>query len=96
STGLINMNARLYDPVLGRFLSADTIVPSAGNMQDFNRYAYVLNNPLAYTDPSGHSWWTNVRDTVVKPVAIAVVAVAVFYLAAPLGTYMRQHWGLRE
>jgi len=46
STGLINMNARLYDPVLGRFISADTIVPNPGNMQDFNRYSYVLNNPL--------------------------------------------------
>lgn len=56
STGLINMNARLYDPVLGRFLSADTVVPGAGNMQNFNRYAYVLNNPLAYTDPTGHFW----------------------------------------
>jgi len=54
STGLINMNARLYDPVLGRFLSADTIVPSPGNMQAFNRYSYVLNNPLLYTDPTGH------------------------------------------
>jgi len=52
STGLINMNARLYDPVLGRFLSADTIVPSAGNMQGFNRYSYALNNPLTYIDPT--------------------------------------------
>gem|GEM_PF-6083879 len=40
--GLVNMNARLYDPVLGRFISADTIVPEPGNMQAFNRYAYVL------------------------------------------------------
>ena len=56
STGLINMNARPYDPILGRFLSADTVVPSAGNMQGFSRYSYVLNNPLLYTDPSGHFW----------------------------------------
>jgi len=85
STGLINMNARLYDPVLGRFLSADTIVPSPGNMQGFNRYSYVLNNPLAYTDPSGHSWWTNFRDSVLKPTVIIAVAVAVAYFAPPLG-----------
>jgi len=48
------MNARLYDPVLGRFISADTVVPEPGNMQAFNRYSYALNNPLMYTDPSGH------------------------------------------
>ncbi|MER3448194.1 MAG: hypothetical protein C4291_15860, partial [Candidatus Dadabacteria bacterium] len=45
---------RFYDPLLGRFLSADSIVPGAGNPQAFNRYSYVLNNPLRYTDPSGH------------------------------------------
>ena len=54
STGLINMNARLYDPILGRFISADAVVPGAGNMQAFNRYSYVVNNPLMYTDPTGH------------------------------------------
>ncbi len=46
---------RRYDPALGRFLSADTVVPQAANPQALNRYAYVLNNPLRYTDPSGHS-----------------------------------------
>ncbi|MDQ6959532.1 MAG: SpvB/TcaC N-terminal domain-containing protein [Mariprofundaceae bacterium] len=80
STGLINMNARLYDPVLGRFLSADTIVPSPGNMQGFNRYSYVLNNPLLYIDPTGHSWWTNFRDSVLKPVAIIAASVAIAWL----------------
>src|SRR4030065_178356 len=46
--------ARWYDPVVGRFLQADTIVPSPGNPQSLNRYSYVLNNPLRYKDPSGH------------------------------------------
>ena len=46
--------SRAYDPVLGRFISADTIVPGAGNPQAFNRYAYVLNSPLNFTDPTGH------------------------------------------
>ena len=54
STGLYNYKARLYDPVLGRFLSADTIVPEPTNPQDLNRYSYVRNNPLRYTDPTGH------------------------------------------
>jgi len=69
STGLINMNARLYDPVLGRFISADTVIPEPGNMQSFNRYSYVLNNPLLYIDPTGHSWWTSFRDSFLVPVA---------------------------
>ncbi|MBA3532769.1 MAG: RHS repeat-associated core domain-containing protein [Ardenticatenales bacterium] len=47
-------NARYYDPTLGKFLQADTIVPEPGNPQSFNRYSYVLNNPLRYTDPTGH------------------------------------------
>lgn len=52
--GLINMNARMYDPVLGRFLSPDTYVQFPDNAQSYNRYTYVNNNPLSYTDPSGH------------------------------------------
>lgn len=54
--GLINMNAREYDPVLGRFISPDTIVPGTLNSQSYNRYSYVNNNPLSYTDPTGHGW----------------------------------------
>jgi RHS repeat-associated protein len=53
--GLYNYNARLYDPFIGRFISPDTIVPQPFNPQSLNRYSYVLNNPLIYTDPSGHS-----------------------------------------
>jgi len=55
-TGLDFYNARYYDPTLGRFISQDSIVPSAMDPQSLNRYAYVRNNPLTYTDPSGHSW----------------------------------------
>jgi RHS repeat-associated protein len=51
---LYDFNARFYSPVLGRFLSADTIVPSASDPQQLNRYAYGLNNPVKYLDPSGH------------------------------------------
>lgn len=51
--GLINMNGRLYDPTLGRFLSPDNYVQAPDNSQSFNRYSYCLNNPLKYTDPSG-------------------------------------------
>ena len=53
SVGLINMNARLYDPVLHRFLQPDNFVQDPFNTQNFNRYGYVLNNPLLYIDPTG-------------------------------------------
>ncbi|WP_457337682.1 RHS repeat domain-containing protein, partial [Rhizobacter sp. P5_C2] len=51
--GLVNMNARMYDPLLGRHTSADPTVPDPANAQAFNRYSYVMNNALAFTDPSG-------------------------------------------
>jgi len=52
--GLIYYNARYYVPSLGRFLTADTIVPDPTVPQSLNRYTYVLGNPLRYTDSSGH------------------------------------------
>jgi len=53
--GIYHYGARFYSPKLGRFLSADTIVPGAVNPQNFNRYSYVRNNPIRYTDPTGHT-----------------------------------------
>lgn len=55
--GIINMNGRLYDPILGRFFSPDNYVQMPDNSQNFNRYSYCLNNPLKYTDPSGELAW---------------------------------------
>ncbi len=57
ATGLYFYHARYYNPQLGRFIQPDTIVPSAGDPQALNRYSYVRNNPLKYTDPTGHSWF---------------------------------------
>jgi RHS repeat-associated protein len=51
---LVNMNARIYEPTIGRFMSADSVVPDPLDLQTFNRYSYVSNNPLSFTDPSGH------------------------------------------
>ncbi len=59
-TGLYYYNARYYDPALGRFISADTIVPDPTNPQALNRYSYVINNPLKYTDPSGHGFFDSI------------------------------------
>jgi RHS repeat-associated protein len=54
--GLINMNGRLYDPYLQRFLSPDNEIQDPSNAQNYNRYSYCLNNPLRFTDPSGN-WY---------------------------------------
>ena len=70
STGVYFYHARYYGPVLGRFLSPDTLVPNPWNPQSLNRYAYALNNPLRYTDPTGHwpDWWDDGWDEWVEQV----------------------------
>jgi RHS repeat-associated protein len=63
ASGLYYYRARWYDASIGKFIQADTLVPAPGNPQSLNRYAYVYNNPLRYTDPSGrygqdvHEYW---------------------------------------
>jgi RHS repeat-associated protein len=54
ATGLYYYNARYYDPALGTFISADSLIPDPNNFWDYNRYMYVRGNPLRYNDPSGH------------------------------------------
>ncbi|MCK9453178.1 MAG: RHS repeat-associated core domain-containing protein, partial [Bacteroidales bacterium] len=56
--GLINMNGRVYDPFLARFLSPDPYVQAPDYSQNYNRYSYAWNNPLKYTDPSGEFIFT--------------------------------------
>jgi hypothetical protein len=63
----IHMNGRIYDPVLARFLSADIVVQMPGAITSYNRYAYVMNNPLAYTDPSGYF---------IEEIIVAIIAFA--------------------
>jgi len=53
--GLMFYNARWYDPYLNQFIQPDTIIPQPGNSGDWNRYAYVLYNPVNFNDPSGHT-----------------------------------------
>jgi len=54
------MKARFYDPLVGRFLQPDSVVPDPADPQALNRYSYVVNNPLRYTDPYGY-WF---HDTI--------------------------------
>ncbi|MCJ8271521.1 MAG: hypothetical protein MJK04_19245, partial [Psychrosphaera sp.] len=54
---IIHMNGRIYDANIGRFLQADPFIQAPKNSQSYNRYAYVINNPLTLTDPSGFNFW---------------------------------------
>lgn len=56
-TGLYYYGARYYDPAIGRFITADSIVPNFADPQSLNRYSYTLNNPIIYTDPNGNFPW---------------------------------------
>ena len=54
ASGLLYYQARYYDPLLGVFVSPDTVMPDASSVFDYNRYMVVRGNPLNATDPSGH------------------------------------------
>ena len=66
---MIDMNGRLYDPTLCQFLSPDPYIQDPTNWQNYNRYAYCLQNPMLYTDPSGEkvAWWTAIATTILCP-----------------------------
>ena len=64
STGLYFYGARYYDPEIGRFITADTIVQAPYDSQSFNRYAYCRNNPINYIDPTGHNWLKNIFEEI--------------------------------
>lgn len=86
---LIDMNGRVYDPVLGRFLSPDPFIQDMTDLQALNRYSYVNNNPLSYTDPSGY-FLKGLRKKLKKfikqawkPLLITAVAIATGGIAGP-------------
>lgn len=89
--GLIHMNARLYDPEVGRFLSPDSYIQAPEMSQSYNRYIYVMNNPLKYTDPSGHFFDAlfdligNVLWFVFEHLDIAVMVAAQAMFGIPIG-----------
>ena len=73
---MINMDGRMYDPIVGRFISADPFVQSPDFTQSLNRYAYCINNPLSLIDPSGYSWFSkNWKSLVASVVGVAVSVV---------------------
>ncbi|MET0116416.1 MAG: RHS repeat-associated core domain-containing protein [Sedimenticola sp.] len=80
------MNGRIYDPMLGRFLSADPHVQSPANPQNLNRYTYVNNNPLSYTDPSGYFFkklFKKIAKTIKKYIR-PMLQIAAIYFGTPI------------
>jgi len=81
----VNMNGRVYDPLIGRFLSADPIIQTIALSQALNPYSYVMNNPLTLIDPSGYSWLSKLFKGIGKffkkfwrPI-LAIIATVITY-----------------
>lgn len=95
---LVHMNGRVYDPNIGRFISADPFIQAPLMSQSLNRYSYVMNNPLSLIDPSGYSWLSKAFRSIGKffnkywrQIVAVVVAVAVTYFT--FGTGTASFWG---
>jgi len=85
-TGLYYYGARYYDPLIGRFISPDTIVQSPQDPQSLNRYAYCRNNPIKYIDPTGH-WFFAAIIAAVKAIS-AYAAVHPIISSAAMGGFL--------
>lgn len=85
---MINMNGRMYDPVIGRFLSPDPFIQAPDFSQGLNRYSYCMNNPLSLFDPSGYSWFSKNWKSLVTAVVGVVVSVASAGIGSGLGGAM--------
>ncbi|KYH06404.1 hypothetical protein A1704_08925 [Chryseobacterium cucumeris] len=86
--GIIHMNGRLYDPLLRRFLNADENIQDIFNTQNYNKYGYVLNNPLMFNDPSGEFIWFLGATWAAAHVFLAgVITAAVIGTAVGLAAY---------
>ena len=81
--GFIHMNGRVYDPSIGRFLSADPTIQYPYNTQDYNRYSYTTNNPLKYVDMNGFGWlsktWGKIWKAIKKYDKVILSAVIAYY-----------------
>ncbi|MEW5788554.1 MAG: RHS repeat-associated core domain-containing protein [Pseudomonadota bacterium] len=89
--GFIHMGGRIYDPVIGRMLSADPYIQAPYLGQNLNRYSYVLNNPLRFTDPDGHFFAVlfavamNLAGIEIASAAIGTMALSMFEQAMVYG-----------
>jgi RHS repeat-associated protein len=93
---LYAMGARFYDPSLGRWISADTIIPDPANPQSYNRYSYTLGNPLRFIDPSGHdpldaAWQEEFRAVHGREPTAEDILIRLFSIAFP-DEWSRDTW----
>jgi len=95
--GIIHMNGRLYDPLLRRFLNADENIQDPHNTQNYNKYAYVLNNPLMFNDPSGEFFqFLFIGPLLMKAIIIgAAVGIASYTIGLAVTGNLYQ-WNLGE
>jgi RHS repeat-associated protein len=84
SVCLVNYNARIYDPALGKFMTPDDMIPDAYRGQDYNRYTYVGDNPLSYDDPTGH--YANTNSPSLADLSAPVTHNPFSTLADPIGS----------
>ncbi|NQY65332.1 MAG: RHS repeat-associated core domain-containing protein [Alteromonadaceae bacterium] len=90
---IIHMNGRIYDPTLGRFLQADPIIQAPTDSQSYNRYAYVRNNPLSLTDPSGYSWLSKAWKKVKQYAAVIVGAALIYFTGGAASPFVASWYG---
>ena len=90
AVGAVHMNGRIYDPALGRFLRADPFVQFPANLQSHNRYSYALNNPLAYTDPSGHFIFSLAATAYLAGAKAGITTIVATVAAAGFGDALLQ------
>lgn len=95
-TGLVYLRARYYQPSVGRFLSADTIVPEPLRSVGWNRYAYTGNNPVRYTDPSGHCFLVGVDTLACIDIAAFAVGLYLTYEIVTSDAYQDALEGIIE
>ncbi|MGI5309465.1 RHS repeat domain-containing protein [Rheinheimera sp. WS51] len=91
---VIHMNGRTYNPILGRFMQADPFIQAPSNLQNYNRYSYVLNNPMSYTDPSGYFF--KKLKKFVKKYWKAAVAIAVTVATYGAASGWAAGWGMTQ
>ncbi|WP_445765912.1 toxin TcdB middle/N-terminal domain-containing protein [Rheinheimera sp.] len=85
---VIHMGGRTYNPILGRFMQADPFIQAPSNLQNYNRYSYVLNNPMSYSDPSGYFFKKILRSIAKIPLLnMAIQAVMAVYCQVCLIAY---------
>ncbi|WP_407484001.1 RHS repeat domain-containing protein [Elizabethkingia meningoseptica] len=82
--GIIHMNGRLYDPLLRRFLNADENIQDPYNTQNYNKYGYVINNPLMYNDPNGQ--FLQVLFAIIQIISLVIAAVQLVSMIVQLAT----------